>query len=134
MVIPWIMKLSWRKQIWKVEDLLFTVSVEMPFWGLGDHEPLIRAFFLSMVSRRNWKGPWTIRGSDWGRVTVRYFELKYKQEWEQPGTVKIEGKMLQFSEEGSERCGDILWKFLLGARAIPSVRESVVRKLLCQTP
>ena len=26
--------------------LLFTVTVGMPFWGLGEHEPLIIAFFF----------------------------------------------------------------------------------------
>ena len=31
-------------------DLLFTVTVGMPFWGLVEHEPLIIALFLPVVS------------------------------------------------------------------------------------
>ena len=36
-------------------DLLFTVPVVMPFWGLGEHEPLIIALCLPIVSHMNCK-------------------------------------------------------------------------------
>ena len=45
----------------------------------------------------------------------------------------MEGNLRQVSEEVGERCGDILRKFLCRARAIPSMSESVVQRLLRQT-
>ena len=50
----------------KEAKFLFTVTVGMPCWGFREYEPLIIALFLLIVSRRNWKGPWIICGSDWG--------------------------------------------------------------------
>ena len=79
MVVTWLMKFSWSKQMGKGAELLFTVTVGIPFWGLGEHEPLIIYLFLSFVSRRKWKGLWTIQGSDWVRGTVGNFELECKR-------------------------------------------------------
>ena len=42
----------------------------------------------------------------------------------------MEGKLQQVLEEGSERCGDILRKLLCRARAIPSISDDVVWRLL----
>ena len=55
----------------KEADLLFTVTVGISCWELGEHEPLIISLFLTIVSRRNWTDPWNIRGSDWKRGAVR---------------------------------------------------------------
>ena len=48
----------------KEADFMFTVPVGITFWGSGGDEPLIIYLFLPVVSRRNWRDPWTIRGSD----------------------------------------------------------------------
>ena len=81
--------------MWKEAELLFTVTVGMPCWGIGEHEPLILAPPPpQIVSHSNWKGPWTIQGSDWGRGTVRYFKIECKREWEQPGPFTMKGKLL----------------------------------------
>ena len=69
------MKTSLIKQMGKVVDLLFTAPIGTPFWGLGEHEHLIIALFLSIVLRMNWKGTWTIHGSYWGCVSVRANEI-----------------------------------------------------------
>ena len=53
-----------RKQIGKEVDLMFTITDGIPFWGLGDHETLIVALALPIVTRSGWKGPCTVRGSD----------------------------------------------------------------------
>ena len=37
----------------KESDLLFTVTVGIIFWGLGEHEALIIALFLPVVYCRN---------------------------------------------------------------------------------
>ena len=46
-----------EKNMEKEADLLFTVTVGMPFWGLVEHEPLIIALFLPVVSCSNWRIP-----------------------------------------------------------------------------
>ena len=53
MVAPWLVPFSWRNQIGNEAYLLFNVPVGMTCWGLGEHEPLIIAFFLPIFSRRN---------------------------------------------------------------------------------
>ena len=41
----------------KVSELLFTVTIGMSFWGLGEHETLVIALFLPVFSCSNWRGP-----------------------------------------------------------------------------
>ena len=102
--------------------------------GIWEHEPLIIALFILIVSRRKWEGPWTICGSDWGHGAVKAFEMECKQEWGQSVPITMEGELQQVSEEGSENWGGILRKFLCRARSIPSMLESVVLRLLRWTP
>ena len=116
MVVPWIMTFLWRNHMGKEADLMFTVTVGIPFWGFGEHEPLIITLFLPVVSWRNWRGPWKIKGSDWTYGTAISVDLECKRELEKPGTVPIEGKLRQVSEEDSEKSWNILRKLLvLGA-------------------
>ena len=68
-----------RKQMGKEADFLFTVIVGIPFWGLGEHEPLIIALFLPVVSFSNWRGAWTIKEIDWTYGTTRVVDLEFKQ-------------------------------------------------------
>ena len=79
MVAPRLMTFSWRNQMGEEVDFLFTVTVGMPCWGLGEHEHLIIVLFLQIFSRSNCKGTWTIRGSDWGRGVVMPFRFECKQ-------------------------------------------------------
>ena len=83
--------------------MLFTVCFGMPWWGLRENLLFIIYLFLAVLLDRNWKGPWTINGSDWGRVSVRDYELHCKHEWYKPRTVPMEGGMQQVSEEDSEK-------------------------------
>ena len=82
----------------KEADFLFTVTVGMKFWGLGENEPLIITLFLSVVSCRNWRRHWIIKRSDWSCGTATAVDLEYKREWEQSGPVQMEGKLRQVSE------------------------------------
>ena len=68
-----------EKKMEKEADLLFTVTVGIPFWGLGEHEPLIIALFLPVVSFSNWRGAWTIKEIDWTYGTTRVVDLEFKQ-------------------------------------------------------
>ena len=72
---------------------MFTVPVGMPYWGLGEHEPLIVDLFVPIVSCRNWKVTWTIRGIECGGGTVKAFKLGGKKELDQPVPVQIYGKL-----------------------------------------
>ena len=45
----------------KEAELIFTVPVGMTFWEWGEHEPIIIALFIPVVSHINWRGPWTIK-------------------------------------------------------------------------
>ena len=64
MVVPRLITFVWIKYMGKEADFMFTVPVGITFWGSGGDEPLIIYLFLPVVSRRNWRDPWTIRGSD----------------------------------------------------------------------
>ena len=68
----------------KGADLLFTVTVGIPFWVLGEHKPLIIALFIPVVSFSNWRGPWTINEIDWKYGIARAVDLEFKQEWGNP--------------------------------------------------
>ena len=46
-----------RKEV----DLLFTVPVGTSFGTLEEHEPLIIALFLPIISRSNCREPWAIK-------------------------------------------------------------------------
>ena len=59
-----IMTFTWRRQIGKEENLLFTIPVGMYFWRLEEHKPLIVALFLPIVTHRECRGPWNVRGSE----------------------------------------------------------------------
>ena len=60
----------------KEADIFFTIPVGIPFWGLEKHEPLIVALFLRIVSHREWRGLWNIRGVQLTAETFRLFERK----------------------------------------------------------
>ena len=109
---------------------MFTVTVAITFWGLEENEPLTIALFLPILSRRNWTEPWKIKKSYWAYLTTRDVYLECKREQEHPVPVRMEGKLRKVSEEASEIIGDVLWIFLLRARAIPSMSDDVVRRLL----
>ena len=66
----------WRKQMGKEVSLLFTVTDEMPIWGLGEHEPLIIAFFLPVISCSIWRVTYKIKGSYWTSGTSIAVDLE----------------------------------------------------------
>ena len=64
----------------KEADFMFTVPVVFPRWGLEEHEPIIIALFLPVLSCRNWRVTWTIIKSYWTYLTARDVEFECKQE------------------------------------------------------
>ena len=59
--------------------LLFTVTVGMSFWGLGEYETLIITLFLPVFSCNNCRGHWKNKGSDWTYGIAIHFDLDRKQ-------------------------------------------------------
>ena len=49
----------------KEAELLFSVPMGTYFCTLEEYEPLIITFLLPIISRRNRKLPWIIKGSEW---------------------------------------------------------------------
>jgi hypothetical protein len=47
-VVPRLMTHSWRKDLMKNADLLFTVPAQVPFWTSEQFEPLIVAIILPL--------------------------------------------------------------------------------------
>ena len=68
-----------RKNIFKEEEILFTVPIGNTFGVLVDHEHIIVNFFLHILSRRDWRGPWAVRRSELGEGTVRALYRGYKK-------------------------------------------------------
>ena len=126
----------WRKQIGKDADLLFTVPVGVPFWEKHQHEPLIICLLLPVVKRRNWRGPWIVRGSSFASTAEeelrRTFELSVGKKPKQRD--ELGGELRPVLENPSERSGDILRKFLNAARRIHSLPKGVVRTMLSRAP
>ena len=71
----------------KEVDLMFTVTVGMPFWVLGSYELFIIDFFIPVVCIRNCRVTCTIKGSGWSSGAVRASKLKWNSEWYQPGII-----------------------------------------------
>ena len=81
-VVPRLMISFSRKHIVKEADLLFTIPVGIPFWGLGGHKPLIVAFFVPIVTGKEWRGPSNVRGSALAEGTVRTLDREYRKDLE----------------------------------------------------
>ena len=71
----------------KEAELVFTVPVIMQFWRLRENELLIIDLFLPVVSSRNWRGDWSIKGIDWVYGTAGAFHLDRKRYWGKSGPV-----------------------------------------------
>jgi hypothetical protein len=134
-VAPRLMTHMWRKQIGKDADLLFTVPVGVPFWEKHQHEPLIVCLLLPVVKRRNWRGPWIVRGSSFASTAEdelrRTFELSVGKKPKQRD--ELGGELRPVLENPPERSGDILRKFLNAARRIHSLPKGVVRTMLSRS-
>ena len=61
----------------KEADLLFAVTVGIPFWRMGEHKHLIFAVFLPIVSRRDCRGPWKIRWIELVAGTIITLEREF---------------------------------------------------------
>ena len=78
--------------------MLFTVTVGMPFWVLGEHEHMIVALFLPIKKLMYWREPWTVRVSELKEVKVISLEREYKSEWERLIPLLMGGELRQVSE------------------------------------
>jgi hypothetical protein len=61
-ICPALMTASWRKQLGKVADVMFTIPAGTEsIWPSSMHEPLVVALICPLLSCR----PWRVRGSRW---------------------------------------------------------------------
>ena len=67
MIVPRLATYLWIKQLGKGEELLITLPIGPYFWNMEHHEPMILHCLLPVVKRREWLGPWVIKGSKLGR-------------------------------------------------------------------
>ena len=74
-VVPSLTNFLWRRKVGKETNLIFTIPIGMTFWGLGEHEPVIIALFFPIVTRKGWRGPWNIIGSELEAGTAIDFEI-----------------------------------------------------------
>ena len=75
-VIPRLTTFLCKRHMRKEADLLFTIPVGTHFWVLEEHEPLITAFLLLIVSRRECIYPCNLGGSKLATGTVRALEVR----------------------------------------------------------
>jgi hypothetical protein len=131
-VAPRLMTHLWRKQIGKDTDVLFTVPVGVPFWEKRQHEPLIVCLLLPVVQRRNWRGPWTFRGSNIARTAEDDLRRGFKSAvGGEPGECnELGGELRPLLEDAAEWSRDILRKFLITTRRVSSLPKNVVRDML----
>ena len=120
-VVPRLMTFLWRKNTVKEADLLFTVPVGNYFWTLEENETLIIALFLPIISCRNWRGPWMIKGSEWAPGKAGSVHTSFKRGWDSQSPFLTKGKIRAVLEGASQRSGDILRKFMHRERAVPSM-------------
>ena len=135
-VVPRLMTHLWRKQLSKDADLMFEVPVGTPMWPAENHEPLIIAVLLPIVTRRDWRGPWIFQGSDLSRITADELAWGFRtargRKSERRAVLGGElWKMWKDTDTGSR---DILRQFLKQTRSVSSMPEGMVRLLLHKTP
>jgi len=105
-VVPKLFLNLWRRQFFKAIDLILTVPPRFSFWPAEMFEPLLIGFCFPFIRFK----PWSIKGT--------------------PKLVSIEREVQKMWKEEGMDGRDCLREFLLVARKLPSVSESVVRSLL----
>ena len=114
---------------------MFEVPVGTPMWPTGNHEPLIIAVLLPIITHRDWRGPWIFQGSDLCRNTMAELGWGFRTATgrrSERGT-DMGGELWKVWEDVDLGSRDILCQFLKQTRAVSSMSESVVRGLLHKT-
>ena len=105
-VIPRLFTVLWRKFLGKLADLVFTLPCGHPCWPKSQHEPLIVALCFPLIPYR----PFALRNCS--QVPA------------------IEGELRRMFARGTWGDGDCLRQLCQWARALGSMPEDVVRRML----
>jgi len=105
-IVPKLFLNLWRRQFYKVMELVLIVPPHLSFWPSSMFEPLLIGFCFPLIRFK----PWTIKGT--------------------PKLVSVEREMQKMWSEKGVDGRDCLREFLLVIRKLPAVSESVVRSLL----
>jgi hypothetical protein len=100
----------WRKQLLKVVDVCITLNPQYPFWDESQHEPLLLGICLPLLPNEYRFRPWKLK-------TTKFVEQFARE---------VHG----MQSASVEMDWDILRKFLVQARGIPTLPNGVARKLL----
>ena len=109
-VIPRLCTCSWRKQLLKVCDVVLTIQPQFSFWEADMHEPLLVGIYFPLL-------PPDIRFKPWQLKPTKFVER-----------FKTNLHRMQAARESVD--WNILRKFLLQARSIPTLPDGMARQLL----
>ena len=109
-IIPRLCTCHFRKQLLKSCDVVLTIQPKFSFWDTNMHEPLLVGFYLPLLPPDYRYRPWRLK------------HTKFVAEF------RLEVHRMQVASGKMD--WDILRKFLLRARSIPSLPDGMARKLL----
>ena len=109
-IIPRLCTSMWRKQLGKCADFMLTIDVGHSFWHKGMHEPLLLAIYLPLLPPFPRFEPWRLKYTELVASTERILRGMQK-----------ESKQMEW---------DHLQQLLLVTRNLPSMSESMARKVL----
>ena len=101
---------------------------------MGEHEPLIIALFLPIVPRREWRGPWNVKGSKLASGTVRSLEREHRKDWEGLRPTTVGSNLQEVYEKTIRGCKDIVWKFMHKTMSFPSISNYVTQSIDGNSP
>ena len=109
-LIPRLCTCGWRKQLLKACDLVLTIQPKFEFWSSHMHEPLLVGIYFPLLPPDVKFRPWKLKHTEF----VERFRSNLHR--------------VQASSESVD--WDLLRKFLLQARSIPSLPDGLARELL----
>ena len=109
-LIPRLCTCGWRKQLLKACDVVFTIQPNFEFWPSHMHEPLLVGIYFPLLPTDYKFRPWKLKHTKF----VENFRSNLHR-------VQASGESVDW---------DLLRKFLLQARSIPSLPDGLARELL----
>ena len=83
--VPRLMTHMWRRDLGKNADVFFLVPAGAPFWGSTQFEPLIVAIVFPLAHVRDYRGPWSVKETNWGPQYEHALGVGFKRHTGRPG-------------------------------------------------
>ena len=113
-IIPRLCTCSWRKQLLKACDVVLTIQPKYKFWNKNMHEPLLIGIRFPLLPALTRFKPWHLKHTKF--------------------VARLKSDVHRMQATGDAMDWNILRKFLLQARSIPSLSNVLARELLQVTP